>query len=96
VLVRSKGICEFCEERAPFQRRDGSGPYLEPHHIHRVSDGGPDDPRFVAALCPNCHRNAHYGVDGDQINRDLEKRIVFREKQFDEEFWASTPDKSAA
>src|SRR5262249_2366302 len=84
VLERADGVCECCEERAPFQRRSG-GPYLEPHHIHRVSDGGPDDPRFVPGLCPNCHRENHFGVEGEGINKDLEQRIALKEKRLAEQ-----------
>lgn len=60
VLARSGGRCESCEEEAPFFTALGQ-PYLEAHHIHKLSDGGPDHPAFVAALCPNCHRRAHWG-----------------------------------
>lgn len=58
VLARAAGSCEGCKSPAPFVRKDGS-PYLEPHHIRRVSDGGPDHPGYVIALCPNCHRRVH-------------------------------------
>jgi hypothetical protein len=51
VLTRSKGIREGCRKPAPFVRKSGT-PYLEPYHTRRVSDGGPDHPRWVAALCP--------------------------------------------
>jgi 5-methylcytosine-specific restriction protein A len=70
VLARSKGSCEGCGVAAPFLRTNGT-PYLEPHHIRRVSDGGPDDPRFVIALCPNCHRRVHFGTDGVGYNTTL-------------------------
>lgn len=70
VLARAKGHCEGCTHAAPFKRPNGS-PYLEPHHIRRVSDGGPDNPRFVIALCPNCHRRAHAGEDGATFNATL-------------------------
>jgi 5-methylcytosine-specific restriction protein A len=70
VLARAAGHCEGCETPAPFVRKDGT-PYLEPHHIRRVSDGGPDDPSFVIALCPNCHRRVHAGVDGEGYNSNL-------------------------
>lgn len=70
VLMRSKGHCEGCGQPAPFTRLDGS-PYLEPHHIRRVSDGGPDHPAFVIALCPNCHRRVHAGADGVAYNSTL-------------------------
>jgi 5-methylcytosine-specific restriction protein A len=70
VLARAAGSCEGCKTPAPFIRKDG-GPYLEPHHIRRVSDGGPDDPSFVIALCPNCHRRVHAGLDGEGYNSTL-------------------------
>ena len=47
------------------------GPYLEPHHIRRLTDGGPDDPRWVAGICPNCHRQAHYSKDAVEYNTKL-------------------------
>ncbi|MBR1155095.1 HNH endonuclease [Bradyrhizobium sp. JYMT SZCCT0428] len=75
VLARALGNCEGCGSPAPFSRKDGS-PYLEPHHIRRVSDGGPDDPAFVIALCPNCHRHVHAGADGDIYNSSLLDRMV--------------------
>lgn len=70
VLARAGENCEGCEAPAPFRRPDGS-PYLEPHHIRRVSDGGPDDPAFVIALCPTCHRRVHAGIDGAAYNETL-------------------------
>jgi 5-methylcytosine-specific restriction enzyme A len=59
VLARVAGTCESCGNPAPFERADGS-PYLEPHHTRRLSDGGPDHPRLVGAVCPNCHREMHH------------------------------------
>jgi len=74
VLARAAGVCEACKQSAPFKRADGS-PYLEPHHIRRVSDGGPDDPRWVAAVCPNCHRACHFGEGKDDINATLSRYV---------------------
>jgi 5-methylcytosine-specific restriction protein A len=71
VLARAKGICESCLGAAPFERKSGS-PYLEPHHTRRVSDGGPDHPRWVGAICPNCHREIHFGKAGAERNTALE------------------------
>jgi hypothetical protein len=75
VLARAGNNCEGCESSAPFARKDGS-PYLEPHHIRRVSDGGPDHPAFVIALCPNCHRQVHAGADGESYNSALLNRMA--------------------
>ena len=60
VLLRAKGTCEGCGRGAPFIRNDGS-PYLEVHHRHRLADGGRDTIDNALALCPNCHRERHYG-----------------------------------
>ncbi|WP_018260704.1 HNH endonuclease [Methylobacterium sp. WSM2598] len=67
VLARAAGVCESCNEPAPFVTMQGE-PYLEPHHTRRLSDGGPDDPRCVAAVCPNCHREIHHGLHGSTKN----------------------------
>lgn len=75
VLARAKGRCEACKEEAPFMTAAGR-PYLEPHHIRRLSDGGPDDPATVAAICPNCHREAHFGVAGPTLNIRLAAQIA--------------------
>jgi len=74
VLRRAEGICEGCNQPAPFKRPDGRA-YLEPHHIRRLADSGPDHPRWVAALCPNCHRRVHHGADGTIFNQVLTSKI---------------------
>jgi 5-methylcytosine-specific restriction protein A len=74
VLTRAAGVCEGCREAAPFQTEAGR-PYLETHHIRRLSDGGPDQPRWVVALCPNCHRRAHYGEGRIGFNSELAHRV---------------------
>ncbi|MDP9475371.1 MAG: HNH endonuclease [Actinomycetota bacterium] len=75
VLARAGGACEACGEAAPFSRPDET-PYLEPHHTRRLSDGGPDHPRWVAAVCPNCHREVHHGAEGEEKNRTLQARLA--------------------
>ena len=70
VLLRAKGSCEACKAPAPFLGTD-TQPYLEAHHTTRLSDGGVDHPRHVAALCPTCHREIHYGQYGTALNRKL-------------------------
>lgn len=71
VVARSKGICEGCKQKAPFETK--KGPYLECHHVYRLADGGPDHPENVVALCPNCHRRAHYSKDAVTFNHLLKK-----------------------
>jgi 5-methylcytosine-specific restriction protein A len=61
VLFRAAGICQNCETEAPFRRKSNNEPYLEVHHIHKLSEGGDDTLENAIALCPNCHREAHYG-----------------------------------
>lgn len=51
---------------------DGSDPFVEVHHIHPLAEGGPDTLHNTAALCPNCHRAAHYAVDRSDRRRALE------------------------
>ena len=70
VLARAAGVCEACRKEAPFRRPDGT-PYLEPHHTRRIADGGPDHPRWVGAVCPNCHREVHHGEHGAEVNQGL-------------------------
>ncbi|MEE7094460.1 HNH endonuclease, partial [Escherichia coli O10] len=41
-------------------QEDGT-PFLEVHHIEWLSKGGEDSVENAIALCPNCHRQAHYG-----------------------------------
>ena len=60
-LQQANGVCELCEKPAPFYRTTNNQPYLEVHHIVRLSDGGPDTPDNTVALCPNCHRRIHFG-----------------------------------
>jgi 5-methylcytosine-specific restriction protein A len=63
VLARAAGKCEACDNPAPFVRSSDGTPYLEVHHRERLADGGLDTVKNAVALCPNCHRKAHYGRD---------------------------------
>ncbi|HYF62566.1 MAG TPA: HNH endonuclease signature motif containing protein [Herpetosiphonaceae bacterium] len=78
-LARAEGVCEGCGQEAPFVSAAGA-PFLEVHHIGRLSDGGPDHPDYVAAVCPNCHRRAHASRDAVQFNSQLHSRIRQREE----------------
>lgn len=70
ILERANGFCEACGLPSPFRKKNSS-PYLEVHHTQRLSDEGPDDPAYLIACCPTCHKRVHYGYDGDQINKNL-------------------------
>lgn len=79
--ARAAGVCECCNALAPFVRPSGR-PYLEVHHLKRLTDGGPDLPDAVAAICPTCHRRVHHGLDGAQLNSKLSKLIAKKETAF--------------
>ncbi len=61
-LARANGQCERCKAKAPFISKSDGEPYLEVHHIKPLSEHGSDDIENTIALCPNCHRELHYGM----------------------------------
>lgn len=61
VLDRAAGVCEGCKSPAPFFRSSDGTPFLEVHHKVPLAAGGEDTVANAVALCPNCHRNEHYG-----------------------------------
>ena len=73
-----RALCEGCGQPAPFITPEGE-PYLEVHHLRRLSDGGPDHPAHVAALCPNCHRRCHHAGDARSFNSEVARRVRDRE-----------------
>jgi 5-methylcytosine-specific restriction enzyme A len=76
VLVkrRANGACERCGIPAPFLDRF-MNPFLECHHIKSLAEDGVDDETNAIALCPNCHREAHFSVYRPTISRELAKRL---------------------
>jgi 5-methylcytosine-specific restriction protein A len=81
-LARAKGKCECCSQNAPF-KTSANNPFLEIHHIRRLSDGGPDKPSAVAAVCPNCHREAHHGEYSKSLNAKLLQKISLLELELE-------------
>lgn len=75
VMARADGVCEMCDNPAPFTSESGD-PYLQAHHIHELSEGGSDSPDNVAAICPNCHYEIHHGKNGEKQNQQLSKQMV--------------------
>jgi 5-methylcytosine-specific restriction protein A len=61
VLKRAHGKCELCGSDAPFCKASNGSPYLEVHHWITLSEGGEDTIENAGALCPNCHKQAHFG-----------------------------------
>ncbi len=79
-LKRAEGICECCNKKAPFLRKNRT-PYLESHHLIPLSDGGEDSIDNICAICPNCHRRLHYGINSEDmtiiiLNKIKEKNRV--------------------
>jgi 5-methylcytosine-specific restriction endonuclease McrA len=69
VLKRAKGKCEFCGELG-FMKPDGTR-YLESHHVIALARDGADRLTNVIALCPNDHREAHFGERGEEIEKGM-------------------------
>lgn len=70
VLKQAKGQCECCQEQAPFLGSDGL-PYLEVHHVRKLADKGSDTTSNAVAVCPNCHRELHYGEQAKKLAEKL-------------------------
>ncbi len=86
--LRARGICENCDKAAPFKDKDGE-PFLEVHHINRLADDGPDIPGNVAAICPNCHREAHFCSDTLGFRERLGQKIGEKEACLDKQIESS-------
>lgn len=61
VLSSANGLCDACGGNS-FLASNGER-FLEVHHKTWLSEGGPDIPENMVALCPNCHRQEHFGVN---------------------------------
>jgi 5-methylcytosine-specific restriction endonuclease McrA len=72
-LRRANGRCEYCGEDG-FKMPNG-GVYLETHHVVPLCEGGADNVRNVAALCPNDHKRAHFSIDRGTMRKELIERI---------------------
>ncbi|WP_020207765.1 HNH endonuclease [Gilvimarinus chinensis] len=74
VLKKASGKCESCNFVAPFTTAEGE-PFLEVHHLPRLADGGSDTITNAVALCPNCHRKMHYGINKASLVDSMYKKI---------------------
>ena len=62
VLLLANGVCQGCDQVAPFLRADGR-PYESALHCCSLAEGGADTVENAIALCPNCHKERHYGAN---------------------------------
>jgi 5-methylcytosine-specific restriction protein A len=67
VLKRAAGRCELSSCCAPGFQTTAGAVFLETHHVLPLALGGADTPGNVIALCPNHHREAHYGALKEEI-----------------------------
>lgn len=74
VLKQADGVCECCGKDAPFKTPDGQS-FLEVHHVHELSGKGPDTISNAVAICPNCHRALHYGMEAKELKERLYTKI---------------------
>ena len=72
---RAKGMCQLCDQAAPFNTPRGA-PYLESHHIIWLAQGGKDTIENTVALCPNCHKKMHI-VNSETDKAKLRGRASF-------------------
>jgi 5-methylcytosine-specific restriction protein A len=77
VQDQAGGKCELCRENGPFVDDTGNQ-FLEVHHVLALADGGPDIPANTVALCPNCHRRAHYAKDRALVAQRLLEVVATR------------------
>lgn len=74
ILQNAKGKCENCENNSPFQKLNGK-PYLEVHHLKQLSNQGSDTIENTVALCPNCHKEFHFGINGNILLQKIYDKI---------------------
>jgi hypothetical protein len=54
-----------------FVKPDGHR-YVEVHHLIMMAEGGPDTLENMVCLCPNHHRELHYGENGKSLKKQLQ------------------------
>ena len=69
VLNRANGFCEY-RGCSTFSNPKGV-PFLETHHVILLSEQGLDKPSNVIALCPNHHREAHFGENWVSLQNEF-------------------------
>lgn len=78
VLRLADGRCEHCGKEGFLM--SGGQRYLEAHHIIALADLGRDRIENVIALCAEHHREAHFGVNGEELEKAFLQRIAERKR----------------
>jgi len=73
VVRRARGKCEYCGIQG-FSLPNGKY-YVEVHHIIYLAKDGPDTLENVIALCPSHHREAHFGVKAEALEKELLEKL---------------------
>ncbi|ARJ25114.1 restriction endonuclease [Bacillus mycoides] len=76
---RANGMCELCEQKAPFEDKKGN-PYLESHHVEWLSNGGKDSIYNTVGVCANCHRKLHVLNDEADVTKLKDKLKQYKLK----------------
>ncbi len=81
VIARAQGSCENdqCSGMPPDVKNDGT-PIFQVDHIVQLSDGGPDQPDNMIALCPNCHAAKTLGKGRSEMTVRLKKIALKRHR----------------
>jgi hypothetical protein len=74
VVKRANGKCEFCHALG-FKKPNGTH-FVEAHHIISLAEQGPDTLDNVIALCPNHHREAHFGLEWEQLETKFKAKLA--------------------
>ncbi len=74
VLSRARGFCEYCGK--PGFVRENRTSYLECHHIIALASDGADKMTNVIALCPNHHREAHFGLNRGALELKMIEKVT--------------------
>lgn len=75
VLRAADGRCECCGQLVPFTDDNGMA-FLEVHHLRQLADGGSDRVENAVAICPNCHRELHFGSQRSHLYKKLYDSIA--------------------
>lgn len=74
VIQRAEGRCEHCGTLG-FEMADGTF-YVEAHHVIALAKQGPDTVDNVIALCPEHHRQAHYGKNAEALEEAFVSKLL--------------------